>query len=189
MLPNPVSSPVPPNATSNLMNLSVDELIAMLDKTAQEVKDAEPGTLPGGPDAEMPMMAPGASKAPAKVMPAGKNMTGMPAALVRGATAVLVDNGLLPVVQGQLDENLMDLLTQIANATAPGLYDLTDEQQVEELLRGLADGTIPVPPADQLNAGQQPVPSGAGLPGAGQPPAGLPGSGAGAGQFNPDDLL
>lgn len=180
---------MPPDM-SNLSSLSVDELINVMKQRAQEVQQmaANPDTAPGGPEAEMPMVTSAEAPAPAKVMPAGKNMTGMPSELVRNATAALVDNGLLPKVQGQLDANLMDLLSAIAEATAPGLYDLTDEQQVEELLRGLSDGTIPVPPADKLNAGagEQPVPAGAGQPAGGQPAGG---AGAGGGAFNPDQLL
>jgi hypothetical protein len=181
---------MPPDI-SNLSSLSVDELINVMKQRAQEVQQmiANPDTAPGGPEAEMPMVTSADAPAPSKVMPAGKGMTGMPAELVRDATAALVDSGLLPKVQGQLDTNLMDLLSAIAEATAPGLYDLTDEQQVEELLRGLSDGTIAIPPADQLNAGagEQPVPDG----GAGLPGAQLPGGGAGAGGpgFNPDQLL
>ncbi len=186
-----MSSPALPPDMSNLSSLSVDELINVMKQRAQEVQQmvANPDTVPGGPEAEMPMATKAEAPAPAKVMPAGKGMTGMPAELVRNATAALVDSGLLPKVQGQLDANLMDLLTAIADATAPGLYDLTDEQQVEELLRGLSDGTIAIPPADQLNAGagEQPVPAG----GAGAPGGQLPGGGAGAGgpSFNPDQLL
>lgn len=176
---------------SNLSSLSVDELINVMKQRAAEVKQmaTNPDTMPGGPEAEMPMATSAEAPAPAKVMPAGKGMTGMPAELVKSATAALVDSGLLPKVQGQLDANLMDLLSAIAEATAPGLYDLTDEQQVEELLRGLSDGTIPVPPANQLNAGagEQPVPAGAGAPVGGQQPAG--GAGAGGPGFNPDQLL
>jgi len=186
-----VSSPAPQIDTSNLSALSVDELIATMKQRASEVMNMaqNPDMAPGGPEAEMPMATGAEAPAPPKVMPAGRNMTGMPAELVRGATAALVDSGLLPKVQGQLDANLMDILSDIAEATAPGLYDLTDEQQVEELLRGLSDGTIPVPSADQLNAGagKQPVPAGPGQPGAGQLAGG--GAGAGGGAFNPDQLL
>lgn len=153
---------------------------------AQEVGQMlqNPNMAPGGPDSEIPMARKGEAPAPGAVEP------GAPTAeLVRSASAVLVDNGLIPAVVSEMTPELMDLLTRIADATAPGLYDLTDAQQVEELLLGLSDGTIPVPPAGQLNAAgkQQPVPTAGGQPG--QPGLGaLPGGAGGAGP-SPGDLL
>ena len=184
MQPNNASSPVPPPDMSSLNALSTDELLDLMGRRAREVNTMlqNPSMVPGGPDTEMPMARKGEAPAPGAVEPGTAS-----AELVRSATAVLVDNGLIPAVVSEMTPELMDLLTRIADATAPGLYDLTDAQQVEELLRGLADGTIPVPPAGQLNAAgkQQPVPTAGGQP-VGQPgplPGGAGGAGAGAGDF------
>ena len=155
-----------------------------------------PSLVPGGPDSEMPMGAkPDAATAPPRtpspvLASDPSQMAGVSETLVREATAALADAGLLPMAVNQLDEDVMALLEKVAEATSPGLFDLSDEQQVEELLRGIADGTIPVPAAAALNqqrAGKPAVPDALGGLGAGALGAPVPGSGGGA--FDPGALI
>ena len=121
--------------------------------------------------------APVAPAAPA--LPMDEFGMGMTPEKVQSATALLVEAGMLDSVSGELTPELVAQLQAIAYQVDPGLYDLSQPEELEEFINGINDGTIeltprePAPPA----GGLPPLPAGAaaGLPAAGlAPPAGSP---------------
>ena len=120
--------------------------------------------------------APVAPVAPA--LPMDEFGMGMTPEKVQSATAVLVEAGMLDSVSGEITPDLVVQLQAIADQVDPGLYDLSQPEELEEFINGINDGTIeltprePAPPA----GGLPPLPAGsAGLPAAGlAPPAGAP---------------
>lgn len=99
---------------------------------------------------------------------------GMTPEKVQLATSMLVEAGMLDAVSGNITPELVAQLQMIADQIDPGLYDLSQPEQLEEFINGINDGTIQLrakPPAasgpDALPAGQP-----AGLPAAGLAPAG-----------------
>ena len=124
--------------------------------------------------------APAALAAPAApALPMDEFGMGMTPEKAQSATALLVEAGMLDSVSGEITPDLVVQLQAIADQVDPGLYDLSQPEELEEFINGINDGTIeltprePAPPA----GGLPPLPAGAaaGLPAAGlAPPAGVP---------------
>jgi len=102
---------------------------------------------------------------------------------VEGATTVLVEAGLLTSITTDITPELVQVLQDVADQNAPGLYDvLGNEAALVEVLEGVSNGTIPIgqPAADPTipAVGDMGRPEDVtGLSGAGGPPTGLPGGG------------
>ena len=102
---------------------------------------------------------------------------GMTPDKVQAATAKLVQAGMLDAATTEITPELIAQLQQVADQIDPGLYDLSQPDQLEEFINGINDGTIELKPAaPAAPAGQPPEPllQGAG----GLPPGGLPPGGA-----------
>jgi hypothetical protein len=129
---------------------------------------------------EKPMeAAPAAPPAPQTLMPMDEFGMGMTPEKVQSATAMLVEAGMLDNVSGDVTPELVAQLQMIADQIDPGLYDLSQPEQLEEFINGINDGTIKLTPREPVPAagGQPALPAGqpAGLPAAGlAPPAGAP---------------
>ena len=122
---------------------------------------------------KMPMEQPEENLQP-EIMPMDEFGMGMTPEKVQLATSMLVEAGMLDAVSGNITPELVAQLQMIADQIDPGLYDLSQPEQLEEFINGINDGTIQLrakPPAasgpDALPAGQP-----AGLPAAGLAPAG-----------------
>lgn len=91
--------------------------------------------------------------------------------LIMGATGKLVAAGRLPQATDTLTPEVIQALTEVANEAAPGLYDLSNPQDLAEVIHDAALGTIPVGPRPVRSpgpglGGPGPVgPSGGPLPG------------------------
>ena len=86
-------------------------------------------------------------------------------------------------MENKMNEELVADLQAVANLLSPGLYDLSQPDQLEEFINGINDGTIPLTPAVPAPAAGAAgaVPAGIPVPGAGAVPAGIPGAGGPAG--------
>jgi hypothetical protein len=100
---------------------------------------------------------------------------GMTPDKVQSATARLVEAGMLDAATPELTPELIAKLQEIADLIDPGLYDLSQPEQLEEFINGINNGTIELAPAGAAApAGQPPAPvvQGGGL--GGQLAGGLP---------------
>jgi len=102
------------------------------------------------------------------------------------ATTKLVEGGLLEMVSAALTPDVLEAIQAAAEAYAPGLYDVTNEADLVEVVEAIANGTIPVGTGGAgpgLPAGLPPGLPPGGDPGLGAPaPGGLPpGAGGGGG--------
>ncbi len=94
----------------------------------------------------------------------------IPPDTVRAATAALVEAGMLAAATDTITPDVMKALNDAADRVSPGLYDLTNADDLAEFVRSLANGTTSLERPDDAGAG-------GGLPGAGGPGAGGPGAG------------
>ena len=96
--------------------------------------------------------------------------------LITIATTALVEAGFLDVASSEMTPDLIQVLQQVSDQIAPGVYNMNNDADLMEFVNGIANGTIPVPSAKSLTAGGA-EPGGAP---AGEPPAGdIPGEPAG----------
>tara|TARA_R110000824_G_scaffold301762_2_gene489727 strand:+ start:296 stop:754 length:459 start_codon:yes stop_codon:yes gene_type:complete len=104
--------------------------------------------------------------------------------LIFTATSALVEAGLLDSAVREITPEVLVALEAFVSEIRPGLYDLSNEADLLEVLNGIANGTIysgagaAEPAGAGIPAGAEPIPAGAGaggIPapaGAGAPPAG-----------------
>lgn len=64
--------------------------------------------------------------------------------IIQAATAQLVEAGLLDKASSQMTPELIGILEGVAQQSAPGLYNLTNDDDLMEFVNGIANGTIPV---------------------------------------------
>jgi hypothetical protein len=105
---------------------------------------------------------------------------GADADVVKAATAALVEGGRLAMSTDRVTPEVSTAALAVANESSPGLYSDTD---IDEVLRDIATGVIPVNRKPQPGAQPQPGGIPGGVPG-GQPllgPGGGPGAGGGLG--------
>lgn len=175
-------------------NMSLPELQAML---AMELQQAEQ-TLKGGDmakePAEEPMMEEEAMMEEEPMMEEappeeGDMLEELTPAVIQEATSMLVEAGMLDQASSEVTPDLRTKLQQAADKIDPGLYDLQDQDQLEEFLNGIINGIIELTPdrgePEPTEPGLGALPAGLGAPpaggaGLGAPPAGLP-PGAGLG--------
>jgi hypothetical protein len=113
-----------------------------------------------------------------------------PAIMVEQATAKMVEAGAIEKITGRMTPEVVAVLHASVEATYPGLLNLGDPDDLEEALKGVINGRIPVQhrgkladadraAAAQSAAGAQPG-GPAGAPGPGSIPGapGAPGAGA-----------
>jgi len=121
-------------------------------------------------------------QAAAPVMPMDEFGMGLTPDAIQQATAKLVEAGIFTGTTGEMTQELVADLQAVANLLSPGLYDLSQPDQLEEFINGINDGTIPLTPAVPAPAAGAAgaVPAGIPVPGAGAVPAGAAGIPAGA---------
>ena len=179
-------------ATPNLDNMSLEQLTQILDSQVSELTkiDAElqylqqlenqmaqedkpqPAAMAAPPAA--PMAAPAAAPAAAPMAaPMNEFGMGLTPDMVQKATAKLVEVGMFNMATGEVTPELLGDLQVIANLLSPGLYDLSQPDQLEEFLNGIINGTIelriPAGAIEAAAAGTSPAgaaPAGAGAAGA-----------------------
>ena len=170
-------------ATPNLDNLSLEELekimtsqqdelakldaeLAFIEQMETKMNEEKEMNAPAADPAAAPAAAPAAP-----VMPMDEFGMGMTPEKIQQATAKLVEAGMFDMTTGEMTPDLVAALQSVANLLSPGLYDLSQPDQIEEFINGINDGTIALTPAaPAAPAAGTPVP-GAGL-------AGIPGSGS-----------
>lgn len=129
---------------------------------------APPGLTPMDPGMDpgmAPMAGPGDASSPGP-------MDGLvPPDVVKAATGAMVQAGRLPTITDTLTPEVVNILSEAVESSAPGLYDLNNPDDMREAIYAAGNGTLPIPPA----RGSQPHVGGPGLPGGGPLPGGLPG--------------
>ena len=152
-----------------LQNLPLEELEALVFQRASEL-----GGMMG--EATVPAPVGGAMESAA--------IAGASEDLVFAATSALVEAGLLDSAVREITPEVLVALEAFISEIRPGLYDLSNEADLLEVLNGIANGTIyegagaAEPAGAGIPAGAEPVPAGAGAAGipapagAGAPPAG-----------------
>tara|TARA_R100001443_G_scaffold8698_1_gene18127 strand:+ start:19053 stop:19652 length:600 start_codon:yes stop_codon:yes gene_type:complete len=189
-------------ATPNLDEMSLEQLTEILNSQVSELTkiDAEIKYLQQMENqmAEQPTQTPAAMEAaaPAPMEAAAPAMPPQPAPpamdefgmgltpeMIQQATAKLVEAGMFEMTTSEMSNELIGDLQVIADLLFPGLYVLSQPDQLMEFLNGIINGTIELRiPAGAAGAagatGASPVgaagavPAGAGAAGAGAIPAG-----------------
>ena len=111
-------------------DMNLEELTAVLEAELDEA------TKLVGP-AEQPQEQPTAGQAPPSA-----DLLGLTPALIQEATSLLVQMGLMDAATAALSPELIAKLQAMAETFAPGLFDLTIPDQMEEFLNGIVNGTI-----------------------------------------------
>lgn len=157
-----------PSPQKQLEQMSDAELAAELDRALAELQGAIGGqgqAMEAAPQAAP--MAPAPQAAP-PAAPSGEMMLGsVPPEQVQQATAKMVAMGLLNEATTEITPELIMALQVIIDAIDPGLYNLQQPEQLKEFINGVNSGAIDlaiaVNRARELS-GQQPIPTGAGVP-------------------------
>lgn len=157
-----------PSPQKQLEQMSDAELAAELDRALAELQGAIGGqgqAMEAAPQAAP--MAPAPQTAP-PAAPSGEMMLGsVPPEQVQQATAKMVAMGLLNEATTEITPELIMALQVIIDAIDPGLYNLQQPEQLKEFINGVNSGAIDlaiaVNRARELS-GQQPIPTGAGVP-------------------------
>ena len=182
-------------AAENLDNMSLEALTAILNSNVSELskleaelefltqmenKMAEPKAQPMGMQEQQPMATPASAPAPAQqpmAMPMDEFGMGLTPDAIQQATAKLVEAGMFTETTSQITPEVLQDMQILADMLSPGLFDLSQPDELEEFINGINDGTIPlVIPSRTAGA----APAGGAIPGAGAIPAGTqPGSALG----------
>ena len=160
-----------PSQQKPLEQMSDAELTAELDRALNNLQSVVGGAeaAPAAPMEAAPETQPApAAPAPAAPAPTGEMMLGVvPAEELQQATAKMVAMGLLESATTELSPDLVVLFQAIIDAIDPGLYNLQQPEQLKEFINGVNSGAIDlaiaVNRARELT-GQQPIPTGAGVP-------------------------
>ena len=157
-----------PSQQKPLEQMSDAELTAELDRALNNLQSVVGGAeaAPAPPMEAAPATQP--APAPAAPAPTGEMMLGVvPAEELQQATAKMVAMGLLESATSELSPDLVVLFQAIIDAIDPGLYNLQQPEQLKEFINGVNSGAIDlaiaVNRARELT-GQQPIPTGAGVP-------------------------
>mgnify|MGYP003644128804 CR=1 FL=1 len=151
-----------------LAKMSLPELEQLLEENYRSIEMLE--------QQEQPMDESAPASEPSPQMQMDEFEMGMTTEKVQSATAKLVQAGMLDAAAAEMTPDLIKKMQQIADQIDPGLYDLSQPDQLEEFINGINDGTIQLTPAAPAGQPADPVLQGAG----GLPPGGLPPAGAGA---------
>ena len=155
-----------------LAKMSLPELEILLEENFRSIEMLE--------QQEQPMEEDAPTAEPSPQMEMDEFGMGMIPEDVQSATAKLVQAGMLDAAAAEMTPVLIAKLQQIADQIDPGLYDLSQPDQLEEFINGINSGTIELTPAGQpaeplLQGGAED-----GEPTGGFPPAGAAGAAAGA---------
>ena len=71
-----------------------------------------------------------------ETMPMDQFGMGLTAEKIQSATAKLVDAGMMDAVSGEINQQIIAQLQMIADQIDPGLYDLSQPEQLEEFING-----------------------------------------------------
>lgn len=135
MLPSPGSTPapssLPPDLAEKVRTAPLDQLPELLHAQAEKTYRAALGDRDPPPEEPPTPEVPGAS-------------SGMPIdpQLIQQATTILAQEGLLPGPTTELTPDVLAVIEGLAQADGPGLSDLSQPEQVEEILRGVIDGHL-----------------------------------------------
>tara|TARA_R110001583_G_scaffold2660_5_gene18811 strand:- start:18655 stop:19194 length:540 start_codon:yes stop_codon:yes gene_type:complete len=165
-----------------LANMSLPELEAMLSSKQQELSTAleemnmqpEQEQMKEQPPQEQ-MDSPAAP--PIEMDEFGMGMT---PDKVQEATAKLVEAGMLDAASAEITPELIAKMQEIADQIDPGLYELSQPDQLMEFINGINSGTIELTPAVPAGQPADPVLQGGAGDLSGQLAGGLPPAGAGA---------
>jgi hypothetical protein len=157
-----------PSPQKQLEQMSDAELAAELDRALAELQGAIGGQEQAMEAAPAAPMAPAPQAMPPAPAPGGDMMLGsVPPEQVQSATAKMVAMGLLNEATTEITPELIMALQVIIDAIDPGLYNLQQPEQLKEFINGVNSGAIDlaiaVNRARELT-GQQPIPTGAGVP-------------------------
>jgi len=162
-----------------LAKMSLPELEAMLSSKQQELSTAiEEFEMKEEP--EQPPVGASLEEAAAPSVEMDEFGMGMTPDKVQSATAKLVEAGMLDAATPEITPDLIAKMQEIADQIDPGLYDLSQPDQLEEFINGINNGTITLAPAAPAAPGglpPAPVVQGGGLGGdlAGGIPPGIGG--------------
>jgi len=125
-------------------NTSLDDLKAMLEESQQELDESTKELEMLEPkEKEMQEAPPIEEEAPAdEGLQMDEFGMGMTPEKVEQMTSVLVEAGLLAEISIELSPSLISELQSIADQIDPGLYDLSQPDQLEEFIDGINSGTI-----------------------------------------------
>jgi hypothetical protein len=156
-----------------LAKMSLPELEKLLDENQKQLSENY-RSLQMLEQQEQPMeqAAPAADPTPAMKM--DEFGMGMTPEKVQAATAKLVSAGMLDAASAEITPELVAKMQTIADQIDPGLYDLSQPDQLMEFIDGINSGTIDIKPAAPVGQPAQPLLQGgaAGIPTGGLPPAG-----------------
>jgi len=144
-----------------LMSMPLEDLESIVLGKAQNL-----GKLAGEQDMAAPAPVPGAVPPPPGPDLSNEGM--IDPTLVMAATTKLAQLGLPVQPSETLSPDVVRALQGALDSTSPGLYNLSNPDDLEEVLNGISNGQL----LDDLAGGAAPAPAG-GLPGA--PGGGLPG--------------
>lgn len=166
-----------------LAAMSLPELEKLLAENTQQLRENQRNTQMLEEQAQ-PMAEEAAPAAPAPQMDMDEFGMGMTPQKVQSATARLVEAGMLDAAASEVTPELIAKMQAIADQIDPGLYDLSQPDQLEEFINGINNGTIALAAAAEAPApaGQpaEPLVQGAGAGLGGELAGGLPPAGAGA---------
>lgn len=174
MPPRSIPTPAPSAGTDSVaaFQARLQELAALMD--GQDVPTGAPTAIPGtgmaAPPA--PMGAPEMALPPALATPPEMPQVGVTPDIIKGATAKLVAVGRLDQATADLTPPVVAALQEVADEAAPGLYDLSNPQDLAEVIRDAALGTLPIGPRP-VRTGQP----GGGIPSGPSPSGGIPSGG------------
>lgn len=149
---------------NELENMSDAELMAALDGALGTLETALSPAAAAAPAAAAPAAA--AAQAPMMAPPTGM-MEQVPPELVQQATARMVAMGLFTEAVSEITPEVLASMQVIIDAIDPGLYDLSQPEQLKEFIDGVNSGAIDLAIAANRArelSGAQPIPTGAGVP-------------------------
>ena len=138
-MPTPLSSPEPTEAEMMAMPMEQLEQLVFDRAGALNAASVPEGAAP--PLGAPPMSPPKPVAAPASPAGPPSNVPADPG-LVHAATQALADAGLLPAALDGLTPEDVSKLQAIADDLRPGLYDLSQEDSLNDFLQSLANGTL-----------------------------------------------
>ena len=183
MQPN-TTSPMgssPGLSQQQLESMPMDQLESLVMQRAAEVAsamghNAGPGELPA-PEAPAPMAQAPAPAPASAVDPDSAALMGLGPDVIMAATQELVEAGIMQAPADTITPEVQGALQAAADLAEPGLYDLTEPGDLQELVTRLANGAIQLAPAGTPTSPRIGGGAPAGNPGGGGPTPSGPGPG------------
>ena len=177
----PTKKPIETMTEEELMSLSDEEIRAQLDSAVSSLEEA----VAGGGDESAPI----SEEAPADEAVAEETveeeltdeqlgdqmMNDLPPEIIQQATARLVAEGIFTEATNVVTPELIASLQVVIDMVEPGLYDLTQPEQLMELLNGIIAGTIDIASAaSRISTGSDTGAANLGVPAGAGAAAGVP---------------